>query len=212
MHVVFVSSRKIPKVITSITPLQLSIRKKRVLIDFGLSPGLSKMKPENTITRFKNLTLSNLEECDSVSKISSVIRFPWANRSSTTKSLRKLKKSKESRILDTKEQKIRFNAEFAGLLRRTLIIHWSLLANAKVQLDWSTFNAWRIGFSLKSRRNHQMLKTKTSDLSIGSVSNARYASTCIHTPSKYSAQYTKLLTCRSKWTMTTTIFCLSRCR
>jgi len=74
MLVASVSSRKMQRVTTSITLLQLPIRKRKALIDFGSSPGLLKMKLESTITRFKNLMLLNSVELGSELKILSAIR------------------------------------------------------------------------------------------------------------------------------------------
>ena len=81
------------------------------------------MRLENTITRFKNLTLSNLVELDLESKISSVTRLQCLKVSFTIKSLKKHKKSKESRTSEQKELKTKFSVESVGVLRKILKTH-----------------------------------------------------------------------------------------
>jgi len=155
-------------------------------------------------------TPSNLEELDSESKISSVISSWWVSKNSITKNLRRLRRSKDWRMLE-QNTRIRFNVVFAGVQRRTPPTHWLLHANVKELLAWFISNALKIGFWHRNKKNHQMLRTKMSVLSTGSVSNARSVSRCTHTLSKSAGPYTRSLIYLSKWTTTTTIFCLSRC-
>lgn len=133
-------SKRIKKDIILIMPLQLLTRKRKAWIGSGWWPVLWKMKPESTITRFKNLTPSNLEELDSESKISSAIKLWWVKLSSITKSSRKLRKSPASRIWRN-APRTTFSAEFVGVLRKTKPIHWLLPASAKVQSVSSTSSA-----------------------------------------------------------------------
>jgi hypothetical protein len=151
-----------------------------------------------------------LVESDSELRISSVIRSWWAKRSSTNKNWKKLKKSwvsSKSRILVPMVLRIKFSAESVGARRRTTQTPWSLHANVKVLSVWSTSNAWRIGYWHRSKRNHQMLKTKTSDPSTGNVLSVRFANKCTLIPSKSNLKYTRSSTSRSKWIMITTTSC-----
>ena len=116
-------SKKTTKATTWTMQLPPSIKKKKVLTAFGLLPAHSKMKEENTITRFKNLTLLNWVEFASEWKTSSVIRFPWVKVSFTTRNSKKLRRSKESRILVMTVPKTRFSAESAGAPRKTWTTH-----------------------------------------------------------------------------------------
>ena len=164
--------------------LQQSIRRKRVLTVYGLSPAHSKMKVENTITRFKNLTLLNSEGFDSESKTSNVIKFQWVKVSSTIKNSRKLRKWEVWRISVQKELKTRFSAEFVGVPKKITTIHWSSLVNARARSVSFTSSALRTGCWLKNKKNHQMPKTKTYALFTGNVSNVKFVSKCTLTHSK----------------------------
>ena len=164
------------------------------------------MRLVNTITRFKNLMLSSLEEYDSESKISSVIKLQCLKVSFTIKSLKKLRKSKELRT-SMRRSRTKSNAEFAGVQKKIRKIHWLLHANAEELLVSFISNAWKIGFSLKNKKSLQIPKIRTSDHFTGSVLNVKFASRCTHIPSRYKGRFTKLLISQSSWLSLTTTFC-----
>lgn len=157
------------------------------------------------ITRFKNLMLSSLEESALEWRISNVIRLRCLKVSFTIKSWRKLKKSKVSRILINRT-KTTFNAESAGVLKKTKITHWLLHANVEVLLVLSISNALRIGFSLKNKKNLQIPKIRMFVLFTGSVLSVKSASKCTHTHSRYRGRSIRSLTYRSSSPLLTTTF------
>lgn len=79
------------------------------------------MKWENTIIKSKNLTPSNWVELDLESKISDVTTFNFQMRSFTSKKSGRLMRSKVPRIFQT-PLKIRFNAEFVGVMTTMMLI------------------------------------------------------------------------------------------
>lgn len=134
------------------------------------------------------------------------------NKSCISKNYVKPWKSKEPKI-SRMPVKIRYNVESVGAMRMIYIIHWFLHANAKDLLDLSTSTAWRVGFSHRNKKNHQVLRIKMFVPSIGRDSSVKSASKCIHIPSKLVKQFTKLLTLLTKLLhkLKAIISCLNQC-
>ena len=156
--------------------------------------------------KFKNLTQLNLVEFASELKTSNVIRFLWARLNFTTRNWKRLKRSRVSRTLATTETRTKSSAEFAGAQKKMHRTPSSSHASAEVLLVLFISNVWKTGCSLRNKKSHLTPRTKTCALSTGSVSNVKFASTCIHILSRLEDRYTRSLTCRNKWTSRTTTF------
>lgn len=163
-------------------------------------------------TKLKNLTQSSWVVLDSESRTSDATIFKCLRMSCINKSWEKLWRSRVPRTL-MMLVKIKFSAEFVGVTR--MIRPILSLSPASVRDQWvsSISSASSPGFLLRSRRNHQVLKTKMWGHSTGRDSSARFAKWCIHTLSKLDLLFTRLLIRQTRLPLRPreTISCWSQC-
>lgn len=164
-------------------------------------------------TKSKSSMLSSLVEWDlglrtSVAKNSICLKPNFISRS-----LERLLKLRASVTFNRTHLETKFNVEYVGATMMTSRILWLSHANVRVLSVSSISNVWEIGFWLKNKRSHQVPRTLMYDLGIGRNSSVKFASKCIHTPSRSKTVFTR--TCNSlmisRRRPRVTIFCSSPC-
>ena len=142
-------------------------------------------------TKSKNSMPSSLVVLDSEWRTSDATTFICLKRSSTNRSFVKPWRSRELRTLTTL-LKTKFNAVSAGATRTTRPTPWLSLASAEDPLVSSISNALSLGCSPKSKKSHQVPRTKTWGVFTGRDSSAKSVSKCTHTHSRLDQLSTRL--------------------
>jgi hypothetical protein len=135
---------------------------------------------------------SSLVVLDSEWRTSDATTSTCLKRNCTNRSSVKLWRWKVPRT-STTLLKIKSSAVSAGATRTMRPTHWLSHASAEDLWVLSISSASSLGFSLKSKRSHQVLRTKTSGVSTGRDSSAKSASKCTHTLSRSDLLSTRLL-------------------
>ena len=134
---------------------------------------------------------SSLVVLDSEWRTSDATTFICQRRSSTNRSFVKPWRSKVPRTSMT-PLRTKSSAVSAGATRTTRPTPWLSLASAEDPSVSSISSASSLGCSPKSKRSHQVPRTKTWGVSTGRDSSAKSVSKCTHTHSRLDQLSTRL--------------------